>query len=306
MRRPRIPLAAILLLGLLAPAPGGAWLTPGHRRLTLAAVERLGGDLPLFLRAGAATVAHLSVDPDLYRNPGTPELRRREEVEHYLDVERLGGRPLPSRRVDLDQLRLSSGFSPAELGYLPYAVIEGTERLSICLAEHRRWPGNPHVRAKCLVFAGLLAHYGADLAQPLHTTIHHDGWALPDGRSPLTGFHRRVDALFERVDFDDEATLAGLDVRPFEDLFAGVTAELAASHARLDATYRLEPLLESAHGHRHPEVVAFTCERYRAAALFLARLFATAWEKSASIELPDWLHRESDRLEPVRTAPEGG
>lgn len=40
-----------------------------------------------------------------------------------------------------------------------------------------------------------------------------------------------------------------------------------------------------------PAVTAFTKDRYRAAASFLASLMRTAWEQSATIQLPTWLER---------------
>ncbi len=292
-------LAPVLLL--LGAASAAAWLTPGHRKVAIDAVAALPAAFPAFFRAGAATVGHLSVDPDLHRNAGTPVLKVREEPEHYIDLERLAGRPLPATRAEYFWTMVEAGRGPADMGFLPFAVIEGTERLALCFAEHRRWPDNGTVREKCLVYGGLLAHYAADLEQPLHTTIHHDGWALPDGRSPFTGIHRRVDALFERVAFDAAEAVAGLAPEPFADLRSGVLAELAASHARLDTAYRLEPALAAEAGLADPAVVAFTCERYRATALFLARLFATAWADSERLELPSWLLRESGALEPARS-----
>jgi len=292
-----------LLLALAAAAPAGAWLTLGHRRVGIAAAAAVAGELPPFFVAGAETIGHLAVDPDLFRNRDTPTLRSREEVEHFLDSERLPPGGLPPTAHELLVASAARGLRPAQIGLLPYAVIEGTEKLALCLAEHRRWPDNPHVRAKCLVFAGLLAHYAGDLAQPLHTTIHHDGWALPSGGSPLEGFHVRIDALLERAPFDPAGALAGLSLAPLPDLRAGVLAALEASHALLDRTYRLQPLLGAAEGFAHPEVVAFACERYRAAVELLGRLYLTAWSESERIELPGWLQRESGALEPVGAAP---
>lgn len=288
------------LLALLGAASGLAWHTPGHRMIGVAAVEALPADFPAFFRAGAAAVGHLAVDPDLHKHRATPALRSREEPEHYVDLERLEGRVLPATRAEYFRLLVELGRQPAEMGYLYYAVVEGTERLALCFAEHRRWPDNPYVRDKCLVFAGLLAHYAADLEQPLHTTIHHDGWALPDGGSPFTGIHARVDALVERAPFDAAAAVAGLAVTPFPDLRRGVLDELAASHGRLDATYRLEPALARDEGLADARVLELTCERYRAATLFVARLFATAWATSHELDLPGWLRRESSTLVPAR------
>ena len=70
---PSVPWLAVLLL--LGAASAAAWLTPGHRRVAIDAVAALPAEFPAFFRAGAATVGHLSVDPDLHKNPGTPELR---------------------------------------------------------------------------------------------------------------------------------------------------------------------------------------------------------------------------------------
>jgi len=289
-----------LLLALLLAAPVRAWHTPGHRMIGVAAVEALPAEFPAFFRAGAAAVGHLAVDPDLHKHRAAPALRAREEPEHYVDLERLAGRELPANRAAYFQLMVELDRQPSEMGYLFYAVVEGSERLALCFAEHRQWPDNPYVRDKCLVYAGLLAHYAADLEQPLHTTIHHDGWALPDGSSPFAGIHARVDSLVERAPFDAAAAVAGLAVAPFADLRRGVLEELAASHARLDATYRLEPALASEAGLADPRVLDFTCERYRAATLFLARLFATAWASSGELDLPAWLRRESAAPEPAR------
>lgn len=298
------------LAGGLAPAlalafalPAEAWLTVGHRRVGIAAAEAVAGELPPFFVAGAGTIGHLAVDPDLFRNRGTPALKSREGVEHYFDSERLPPGGLPPTAHELLVASAARGLRPAEIGLLPYAVIEGTERLALCLTEHRRWPENPHVRAKCLVFAGLLAHYAGDLSQPLHTTIHHDGWALPSGGSPLEGFHMRIDALLERAPFDSAGALEGLSLTPFGDLRAGVLAALEASHALVDRTYRLQPLLDDAGGFAHPEVVAFACDRYRASVELLGRLYLTAWSMSEEIELPGWLRRESGALEAVGAAP---
>lgn len=293
----RRALAALALLSAGA-SPASAWLTEGHRRIGVAAVEAAATDLPVFFVAGAATVGHVAVDPDVWKNRGTPELRYGEEPSHYVDLEALPPGELPRTRMEYLAWLAASGKGLPQVGSLPYSVIEGTERLALCFAEHRRWPDNPHVRTKCLVYAGWLAHYAADLVQPLHTTIHHDGWALPSGSSPLLGFHVRVDALIERAPYDPVAALEDLRPAPFADLRAGVLAELESSHALVDRVYRLETFLPPhLPDWAAPEVAAFACERYRASVGFLARLLLTAWESSESLHLPPSLQRESGALE---------
>jgi hypothetical protein len=97
---------------------------------------------------------------------------------------------------------------------LPYAIAEWTERLSIAFAEHRKYPANPYIQNKCLVYAGFLAHYAQDLCMPLHTTIHHDGRANPDGSTPKTGIHPRVDSLVEKLDMQPAQLAANQRVWP--------------------------------------------------------------------------------------------
>ena len=291
---------ASIALAIAAARPASAWLLEGHRRVGVAAVEAAGPELPVFFRAGAATVGHVAIDPDLWKNQAMAELRASEEPSHYLDWERLPAAELPSTRTAFFAWLGALGLDLTDVGSLPYSVIEGTQRLTLCFAEHRRWPESPQIQSKCLVYAGWLAHYAADLAQPLHTTIHHDGWALPGGSSPLVGFHYRIDALLERSPYDPASALPGLAPAPFDELRAGVLAELAASHALVDRVYRLEPLLRAADGGwSDPEVVAFACDRFGAATLFLARLYETAWKMSAEVELRKGLVRETGALEPL-------
>ncbi|HVS02505.1 MAG TPA: hypothetical protein VMT16_07020 [Thermoanaerobaculia bacterium] len=277
----------------LAAAPAVAWFTDGHAMVAAAAAEALPPEVPAFFRDGSATIAHLSVDPDVMKARETPQLRAQESPEHYLDLELLRGSELPADRYEYLEMLQRLEVDPAQVGMLPYAVIEGLQRLTLAFAEHRRWPQDPDVRTKALVYAGLLAHYAGDLVQPLHTTIHHDGRLLPDGKSPHTGIHQRVDALLERTRFDRSRALAGIRCQAFADPWQAILAQLAASHGLVDETYRLETqLLPPEEGaSSSPQVTAFAAARYRDAVSFLASLYRTAWERSAPIELPSWLDR---------------
>ena len=58
-----------------------AWLMGGHHTLTLASVQALPDEAPAFFRAGASTVAHMSVDPDVAKHRGTPNVRAAEYPE---------------------------------------------------------------------------------------------------------------------------------------------------------------------------------------------------------------------------------
>jgi hypothetical protein len=99
-----------------------------------------------------------------------------------------------------------------------------------------------------------------------------------------------VDGLFERTRFDRGTALRGIVPRRFDDLWSAVSAQLERSRGLVDRVYRLEPALGE-EGASEPEVVAFTRDRYREAAGFVASLYWTAWQDSAGLELPVWLDR---------------
>ena len=233
------------LAGLLAAArPAWAWHGRGHERATRLAIAVLPGDFPRFFVAGAGLVAHCAHDPDLFTKPVGPDrLHKTESSEHYFDLERLDGQKIPDLRYDLLAWCVKHGIPPHKLGLVPYAIAEWTQRLTVAFAEYRRWPGNRHIQLKTLVYAGILAHYAQDLCQPLHTTIHYDGRARPDGSSPRSGIHLKVDALLEKLPAAYRPQVRPGALEPFDDLFKGILAELQSSHALVERVYRLEKVL---------------------------------------------------------------
>lgn len=284
--------AAALALAALAAGPAHGWLTSGHRRATIDAVGRLPDEVPRFFRDGAAWVGHAAVDPDLWRNRDTPELADREAPEHYLDLELLRGAPLPARRADYLRLLARLHVEPQRAGALPYAIVEGAERLALAFAEHRRWPADEAIRAKCLLEAGWLAHYAGDLTQPLHTTIHHDGRAKADGESPYSGLHRLVDGLFARLPRELALPAGETAAMPIDDdLAAAVAAELTASHALVETVYRLESRLRAEAVGDDRELTELARDRYRETVRFVGGVLWWSWRRSARIELPEWLAR---------------
>ncbi len=270
-----------------------AWYGPGHDLATKAATAALPAGLPAFFRTGAQTIAHCSADPDLFRLREQPELRDGEVPEHYFDLELLAGEPVPATRYAFVKLCAAKGLRPEAVGLLPYAIVEWTQRLTLAFAEHRKWPANKHVRAKCLVYAGILAHYAQDACQPLHTTIHYDGRVKEDGSSPRSGIHAKVDALLQKVKVAPKALAGRIRPAAFDKLMPAVVAEIKRSHALLDKVYELESQLPLAEAPLpgDSKVARFAEERLGAAAKFTASLYLTAWKNSARLALPDWHKR---------------
>jgi hypothetical protein len=172
----------------------------------------------------------------------------------------------------------------------------------MAFAEHRKWPNNPYVRQKCLLYAGMLAHYAADVTQPLHTTIHHDGRARADGSSPRTGIHAKVDALLGKLTVKVEDVAGGLDVKAIEaaGLLPAILEELKASHALVERVYAMEKDLP---GVEDPlpadsEAAKFALERLGEASRFTASLYLTAWRNSAKVRMPSWPRRGEEKAAP--------
>lgn len=291
-----------LILGIVALGSTSSlygWLAEGHRITTYEAVTLLADDLPSFLQEGRELMASDSPDPDMMRNRALPQLRDSEAPNHYLDLELLRGLELPETRSEYLRHLASPevGLDVERVGTLPYAVVEAAQRLMVAFAQVRRRPADEHLQAKAMLLASQLAHYSADLCQPLHTTIHHDGRALENLDSPHTGIHQQVDALIERLRPQERVRQESLRPTRRVPLLPAVVDELKRSHAEVERVYRLEADLAflEAGGEPSAELESLTRDRYRAATLFTASLILTAWQDSAHLSLPDWESPEPNR-----------
>ena len=286
-------LSMILCTGFIQSRPLFGWSGDGHRLIARLAAARAPADLPDFFRGGSRRIADASVEPDTLRLRSLPELRSREYPEHYLDLEFLEGEPLPPVRYEFLEILEGKKLDPRRVGMVPYAVLEATQRLAVAFAEHRLRPEDPDIQARVLFLAGVLSHYSADMSQPLHTTLHHNGRARPDGSSPGTGIHHLVDSLLTRVGASFEPAPCIPWPAAFEDLGQGVRTALTESHALVDRVYELEAELEWAEdGTPSDPVQAFADERLTSAVLLTARLFATAWQLADGVVLPEWRLRQ--------------
>ncbi len=288
---------AMIVAGCVAPA--GAWHGPGHELATRAALAALDERLPAWFLEEADAVAHGSSDPDLYTRPFTGTASHRASfADHFFDTERLaeiGVTDLPEDRYGLLKRIYAAGREPRDVGFLPYSLVEWTQRLAAVFAEHRQWPDNPHIRRRALVYAGIVAHFAEDLHMPLHTTVHYDGRLKPDGNSPRSGIHLKLDALTGKLADDANDLARGLSVRPMDpnDLLGDVMDELTASHKLVDRVYELEGEIPG-YGQKliaASPAEAFARERARASARLAARALLTAWRMSASIKMPAWHQR---------------
>ena len=290
--RHAVTLNIFCLFLLTFAAPTWAWWGGGHKTLTRASVKALPEELPEFFRAVFAenAIAHGAHDPDLARNRSAPNAREAEYAQHYIDVELLQGRPFAENLRAHIELCAELGTSYHKVGTLPYALAEWTERLAIAFAEHRKWPDNPIIQSKCLVYAGFVAHYAQDMCQPLHLTVHFNGRAKSDGSSPGTGIHENVDALIERLELKADDLAKDQEITPVEELLPAIFQQVEAWHRLVDSVYDLEEELKN-YREPTPALVDFANERAREAVRWTSALYLTAWRMSDGIPLPGWLNR---------------
>ncbi len=284
-----LSIGALLVLG----RPARAWWPQGHSIVAEGAARALPAEVPVWFRAGRAQIAHDAQDPDVQKDRSLTIMTEREYPQHFFDWELIGLQAPPPTRREFYALCARSGVNPFDVGELPYAIAEWTQRLTMDFAEARAFPGNAYIQNKALVTAGILSHYAADATMPLHVTTDFDGRAKEDGSSPKTGIHASVDALIEKLNLAPEQLAREQNIAPLPALWPAIEAQMRDSYNHIPATYALEAQLPPETGAYQPSsaVRAFALERGRTASRFTAQLFLSAWRDSEKIKLPAWLKR---------------
>jgi hypothetical protein len=277
------------------------------------AMRGLGGELPAFLRTplAASQAGLLAQEPDMSRNAGQPH-DWDSDPGHFIDVlddgTVLGGpklAALPPSRRDYDTALRQVGANQYAAGFLPYNIIDGWQQLvkdfallraDIAGEKFARTPGErAHFAAyravrQMLVLRdlGVWAHYVGDASQPLHVTVHYNGWGdypNPDGFVAQPGLH----AKFESDFVDAHVTEADVAARmtPYRADRAAIAVRTArylagtATHVRQLYQFEKDGAFDAA----TPAATAFTATRIAAGAAMLRDLVMDAWRASADISL---------------------
>lgn len=215
-RRQRLVALAALIALALPARPALAWDSGFHRMITRLAVNALApGPLKQAFSANLSNLEYQSVEPDLLRAAGDKAEGRR----HYIDLEYYGSDPFAA--LDQSESAMVQRFGARTLmksGTLPWTI----ERDSEALADAWR-SGDCRTVFK---LAGYVSHYVADASQPLHTTIHFDGY--PEDR----GMHQRLERAADNYVPEIERQAAPrVRVEEITRVWTPVIAELRASHA---------------------------------------------------------------------------
>jgi hypothetical protein len=262
---------------LLLAGVAGAWWVKGHESVAEAGAAGLPDDVPAFFRAGSKGLGHYAGDPDRWKNPSAKFLRAAESPDHYIDLENYQGKELPQDRWKAIALLQDLKEKPETAGMLPYAIMENYDRLSCAFYDHRADPKNPAIQAKCLVYAGVLAHFTGDCAMPLHTTRDYDGRKAGD-KVVQKGIHAKIDGFPEKFGLTAEEISRGLKAKKIDDVWAHVLKQINDSHAQVEKCYELDKA--GAFDKPTEESRRFILERCRVGAQFTMDLWYSAWLRS--------------------------
>ena len=274
MKRCLIGAAGVVLL---AVSIAGAWWSRGHESIAEAGAAGLPDDMPAFFRAGGKSLAHYAGDPDRWKNPAAKFLGAAEAPDHYIDLENYQGKELSPDRWKAIVLLQELKEKPESAGMLPYALMENYDRLSCAFKDYRDDPKNAAIQAKCLVYAGVLAHFTGDCAMPLHTTRDYDGRKV-DGQVAQKGIHAKIDAFPEKFGLTAEEIGRGLTAKQLDNVWEHVVKQISDSHAQVERCYELDKA--GAFDKPTEESRKFILERCRVGAQFTMDLWYSAWLRS--------------------------
>lgn len=305
--------ALLCAAAVAAPLPASAWGAQGHRIVNGAAMRGLPDTLPAFLRTQAAhdEVMLLGPEADRMRNSGKP-MDDDEDPGHFVDVMddltvdgavKLSA--LPQDRQAYDNALRAARPSETQYtqGFLPYQIADGWERVMRDFAywrvdvigetkaatadERAFFTYDRSVReALTLRDIGYWGHFVGDASQPLHTSVHFNGWngqryGNPNNFSESRTIHTRFEtALVHAVATED--IVAAQEPAPAVStapLLAQVGAYLSTSASKVPDVYRLEAAgeIDSA----GPAAKALVLERLAAGAAQMRTFIVEAWLASA-------------------------
>lgn len=300
-----------------APLPAGAWGYFGHRMISEVAVKSLPADLPAFLRSdlAVAQIGALSQEPDMSRGAGQPH-DADLDPGHFLDVSDdftiLGGpklSALPATRQDYDTALRAIGSNEYKAGFLPYKIMEGWQQLVHDFALLRAWQASvKHApvfkvsaanrrqygrlldvrRMLVLRDLGVWAHFVEDASQPMHVSVHYNGWGdgpNPEGFVTGPGLHSRFESVFVGAHIKEADIAAAM--RPLahcDDSLQGCTQSYLAATAQWTVKlYQLDKA--GAFDIATPESRHFAVQRLADAANHLRDMVVDAWRASEDVTL---------------------
>lgn len=302
-----------------------AWDYEGHRLVNQVALKALPADFPDFVRApdNAERIAFLSGEPDRWRNSADQPLQHMNGMDHYFDLEEVPHAGLDVAQLSPFRFEFATQFAQGRAahadrfrpidplknqdrtkewpGFIPWAVMENYAKLRSAFSYLKAYEelGRPdeiaNAKANILYVMGVMGHYVGDCSQPLHTSMHHHGWAgeNPNGYTTWTGIHSWIDGGFlakagvRLAHVERHVTVAQpISLEPRADgrdpMFTAVLEYLLAQNRLVEPLYRLEKAGKLGHHEQPivPEGREFMERRLAAGGQMLAVIWTTAWRSA--------------------------
>ena len=309
MRTILIAIAAVFSLAQSA----SAWGLTGHYFISTAAAKALPDTLPAFVRSDAAVAEIGALGPELDRSKGAGQPHDFDlDPGHYIDLDdsaKVEGAvdldALPGSRRDYDTALRKAGTNEYAVGYLPYSLEDGWEQVRVDFAmwridrvgetkatsaDDRAWFAKDRTLRETLTLRdiGVWSHYVGDASQPLHATIHFNGWGKypnPNGYSDSNDVHSKFESAFVQA----HATLVDViaHMHPYKTCSCTIQQHVAqylhATLAQVVPLYEIDKRGGFASG--TPEAVDFVQARLGDGATMLRDMIVDAWNDSGNMKV---------------------
>ena len=319
--------AAVTLVG----QPCAAWEHTGHEWISGIAIEKLPESVPGFVRTpqAMAEIARMGNEPDLWKGAGRTHDAERDPA-HFINLADDGAvmgvlpySELPPTREQYDTLLRAKGFTQYRAGYLPYSIVDGWQQVAkdfaywraalkgvetAATAEDRAFFEAERKLREMLALRdiGVWSHYPADASQPLHVSVHFDGWGnYPNPNGYTTGkIHSYFEGEFVKENLSRAMVLA--EVGPYASCGCSIEERtktlILGSLAEVVPLYALQKEGGFVRGDRRG--IAFVTARLATGAIATRNMIVDAWLDSAngtvgfaSVKVSDI---ESGKVKPTR------
>lgn len=308
--------ASLLIVSLfLVPAPTLAWGDKGHEIIGQLAGSSFPSTLSAFMRTMPAQYEIMYLGPEMDRLKGSGTAWDAEnDPGHYIDLDdsaMVAGvvslQKLPASREAYDTALRAVNTDQYRQGYSPYAIVEGWQQLRDDFAywrvdNYRATHASPAgARAEAatnraidqaliLRDVGVWGHFVEDACQPLHVTIHFNGWGKypnPNGYTMSQQTHSFFESTFVnryispsivRPLMKPSSIAAPATLLKQELVMANVADYINGSLQAVTPFYEIEKAGGFAQG--TPAAITFTATQLARGADELRDLVALAWYDS--------------------------
>ncbi|MDQ2992704.1 MAG: S1/P1 Nuclease [Candidatus Eremiobacteraeota bacterium] len=299
---------------LLLPVQALAWGTTGHRMINNVGASALPASVPAFLRTPDAVSDITALGPEMDRLKDSGQSWDSDnDTGHFLDIgddNKIAGvitlDALPPSFAAYDAALRAIGQDPFKEGYVPYTILDGWEqvrkdfayyRAESYAAAHATSPADKTFFSRDLALRerltirdiGVWGHFVGDASQPLHITIHFNGWGDYPNPNGYTTNH--IHSFFESAFVRDHAQAAAVKALvpayvpsvpsgliSQDSMLKQIGTYLASSAARVHPLYELQKTGDFDRG--SPAATAFVDQCLAAGATQFRNWIALAWEDS--------------------------